>query len=123
MVVVQANVADRAPGGKSGLHRKTVLEVVERANGNSVIASGFGGKSAWLYNITANPDIRVNWGRDSFDAVAQRVTGDEAFEIFSRYTDNHRTAAKTLQARLGLPLDDPRAASKLLPIFRLVRSS
>ena len=110
-------------GRKSGLSRKTVLEVVEHSSGNPVIASVFGEKSAWLLNITANPDVRVKWGRQSFDAVAQSVIDDEAFEIFSRYIGNHKTVVKTLGTRLGLPLDDPRAASKLVPIPRLVRSS
>jgi len=84
-------------GRKSGLSRKTVLEVVEHADGNPVIASVFGEQSAWLLNITANADVRVKvdvvaslqrygwyvdrrslgvdvkWGRQSFDAVAQSV--------------------------------------------------
>ena len=108
-------------GRKSGLPRKTVLEVVEASHGEPIIVSGFGGKSAWLLNITANPAITVIWGRDSFEATAVRITGDAAYETFVRYTTAHPAAAKRLQAYLGVPLGDPRAASQLLPLFRLAR--
>ena len=108
-------------GRKSGLHRKTVLEVVEGSHGEPIIASGFGEKSAWLLNITANPAITVIWGTDTFEATAVRVAADEAYEIFVRYTTTHPAAAKRLQAYLGVPLGDPRAASQQLPLFRLTR--
>jgi deazaflavin-dependent oxidoreductase (nitroreductase family) len=108
-------------GRKSGLPRETVLEVIESPEGNPVIAAGFGENSAWLLNITANPNVNVTWGSDQFQATAVRLNGDDATGVLTRYLSNHPKAAKTFQSRLGIPLDDPEKAAQLLPTLRLVR--
>jgi len=51
-------------GRKTGIQRYAVLETVDRTDpGTYVVAAGFGDRSQWLRNITADPRVRASVGR------------------------------------------------------------
>ncbi len=85
-------------GRKSGLKRRTVLEVVrhDQKTGVYIIASGWGEKADWLRNIERTPDVTVQSGREHFDAKAVRLPVAEAAREFADYTKRHPAAARTL---------------------------
>lgn len=107
-------------GRKSGVQRRTVLEVLETGHdGVPAIASGFGEKSQWCKNVMANPEVHVTRGRTRTPATADRLDHADAVEVFERYRVNHPKAAKALGGRIGVSFDDVDAAAAKIPIFRL----
>ncbi len=67
-----------ATGRKSGKPRQTPLEYRrEEGSGSFVITAGWGGKTDWVRNITANPRVHVQAGWKHFDAVAERLGDGE----------------------------------------------
>src|ERR1700739_4858415 len=74
-------------GRRTGLRRKTVLEVVEyRKEGPEVIvANGFGPDSDWLRNIEAKLDDEVTIVRQHFVASHRFLCEDEATKVIERY--------------------------------------
>ncbi len=66
-------------GRKSGARRYAVLEVVDHAPDNYVVASGFGRKAQWFRNIQANRRVRVYAGsRRPAPATARVLDQTEA---------------------------------------------
>lgn len=109
-------------GRVSGQTRRSVLEVTAVRDGCPVVVSGFGTSSDWYRNVTADPDVRVTWGRSSFDATARRLGHEEAVDHFTTYQREHPRATKGLAKRLGVPVDrDPELAAEALPAFSLER--
>ncbi|MDJ0770085.1 MAG: nitroreductase family deazaflavin-dependent oxidoreductase [Ilumatobacter sp.] len=107
-------------GRKSGLQRRTVLEVLESGDDGPVIASGFGEGSQWCRNVMATPDVWITRGRTRTQAKADRLGHDDAVEVFERYRRDHARAAKVLGKRIGVSLvDDLETAAERLPLFRL----
>jgi deazaflavin-dependent oxidoreductase (nitroreductase family) len=112
-------------GRKSGLTRYTVLEVVryDQASGECIIASGWGYKSDWLHNITANPHVSFQVGKRRADGIAQRLTPEEASEELLDYSRKHPFAFHELVRFMGYKLDgtqgDTLALGQLLPMFLL----
>jgi deazaflavin-dependent oxidoreductase (nitroreductase family) len=78
-------------GRKSGLPRRVVLEVVhhDKATGAYVIASGWGEKSDWFRNIQKTPHVTVNAGSRRFEAVAIRLSLEEAERELLDYARRH----------------------------------
>ena len=111
-------------GRKSGLPRKTVLEVLETGGDDSpIIASGFGERSQWCRNIIADPKVWLTRGRKRTKATAVRLENSDALAVFERYRINHTRAAKMLGGQIGVSLiDDPGDAAEKIPLFRLVSS-
>lgn len=109
-------------GRKSGLPRKTVLEVVELDDhGSPVIVSGYGEQSDWFRNVTADPEVVYTLGRRPTSAIAERLGGEEAKAVFDRYRRAHPRAAAVIGERIGVSLvDDVEAAAEALPLLRLV---
>jgi deazaflavin-dependent oxidoreductase (nitroreductase family) len=85
-------------GRKSGLPRKTVLEVVDRdpKEGVYFIASGWGERSQWFRNVQKTPDVAVRVGTRSFQATAKRLAQEEAADVLARYAERHPSAFKAL---------------------------
>ena len=112
-------------GRKSGLPRHTVLEVVRynKTNGECIIASGWGYKSDWLKNITANPHIAFQVGNRVSAGIAERLTPETGEQEFLDYAHRHPIAFRELTTFMGFRLDgteqDIRAAGRMLPMFRL----
>jgi deazaflavin-dependent oxidoreductase (nitroreductase family) len=109
-------------GRTSGMQRQTVLEVVEIGpEGRPVIVSGFGARSQWCKNITADPSVTVTWGKRRFEANAERRSQGEALGVFERYRAAHPRAARVLGGSIGVSLvDDLDLAAERLPVFTLV---
>lgn len=87
-------------GRRTGLRRKTVLEVVEyRKEGPEVIvANGFGPDSDWLRNIEATSDEEVTVGSRHFAASHRFLGEDEAMEVMQRYEHRNRFIASVVRA-------------------------
>jgi deazaflavin-dependent oxidoreductase (nitroreductase family) len=72
-------------GRKSGKPRFRAIRAVR--SGDSVYAVALLGKQcAWLYNIRANPEVRVKLGTTTYPAIARAITDPDerrrAFEIY-----------------------------------------
>ena len=111
-------------GRKSGLPRKTVLEVVEIDDRRSpIIVSGYGERSDWCRNVTADPEVFFTTGRRRVGATAIRLDRQQALAVFDRYRREHPRAAAAIGNRIGVSLvDDPESAAAQLPLFRLETS-
>lgn len=108
-------------GRRSGEIRRTVLEVVDLADGIPVIASGWGEGSDWYRNITTNPTVHVTIAGREFDAEAVRLDTPEAARVLDDYRKAHPRAARAIGRAIGVSLTaDPGRAASLLPLFRLV---
>lgn len=108
-------------GRKTGLPRRTVLEVVGSEEGAPIVVSGFGERSDWLRNTVARPEVRVTWGRRSFDARARVMGIEEAVAVFDDYRRRHPRAARLLGGALGVSALDPAAAAAAMPVVVLER--
>lgn len=107
-------------GRRSGLRRRTVLEVVDREGATPVVVSGYGRRSDWLANVRADPAVTVTWGHRRFAARARIVGHSEAVAAFDRYRKAHPRAARFLGRALGISvLDDSDTAAREMPVVRL----
>ena len=88
-------------GRKSGLARQVVLEVVRRdeATGGYIIASGWGEKSNWLLNIQKKPQVKIQVGARRMEAVAVRLSPEEAKRELLDYARRRPFAFRTLARR------------------------
>lgn len=66
-------------GGKSGKQTVSPLAVTEDGDRLLVYGSAAGGPNhpAWYHNLIANPSVTVEYGSETFAALADVVTGDE----------------------------------------------
>ena len=87
-------------GRRTGLRRRTVLEVVEyRPRGPEVVVmNGFGPDSDWLRNIEANPWAAVTVGRQHFIASHRFLGQEEARGVIERYEHRNRVIAPIVRA-------------------------
>jgi deazaflavin-dependent oxidoreductase (nitroreductase family) len=85
-------------GRKSGLPRQVVLEVVhhDKDTGTYVIASGWGEKSDWFRNIQKTPKVIVHAKSRRFEAVAVRLSLEEAERELLDYARRHPVAFREL---------------------------
>ena len=86
-------------GRRTGLTRKTVLEVVHynTATGAVVVMSGFGRSSDWYQNIKAREASQVVVGRHSFTPTHRDVSNDDAVDILTGYERRNRLAAPVVR--------------------------
>ena len=83
-------------GRKSQLPRHTMLSYVS-VGGRVYVCSGWGARSDWTKNITANPSVTVQAGRKTYTANARRVQDLDEFtqvirEMFATGGDTHFAA-------------------------------
>jgi deazaflavin-dependent oxidoreductase (nitroreductase family) len=106
-------------GRKSGLTRRTVLEVIDHDPAGLAVAAAWGPRSDWFQNVQANPDVRVSTGRLRNIAGRARVLSRaEAEEVFARYADAHPRAASALSKVLDVPVADPSVMAEVVPVVR-----
>jgi deazaflavin-dependent oxidoreductase (nitroreductase family) len=91
-------------GRKSGLLRRTVLEVVVDDPDAAYVAAGWGASAQWLANVGANPAVTVTLGSHRFRTTAELMTAAQAHDLMSRYAHDH---PKALEHLAGFMLDDP----------------
>ncbi len=111
-------------GRNSDFPRQTVLEVVryDDETGVCVVASGWGEKSDWVLNITANPQIQIQVGNKSCAAIARRLTPVESAEELLDYSRRNPRALQALAAYMGFQLDGTQesvaAMGRGIPMFK-----
>jgi deazaflavin-dependent oxidoreductase (nitroreductase family) len=118
-------------GRKSGLPRHTVIEVVhfDRQNQIFYAASGWGEKSDWYRNVMKNPHVAIQSGRVNQEAMAERLSVEEAGEELVQYARKHPMTWRELANFMGYHLDGSEAGvrdvGQTLPIiaFRLLPES
>ncbi len=107
-------------GRKTGARRLVVLEVVGHpAPDTYVVASGFGSRSQWYRNVTANPHVRVSVAhRAAVPAEARVPEPGQAEKVMQAYVDRHSYAwfalKPVLENTLGAPIGDDGAGLPLM---------
>jgi deazaflavin-dependent oxidoreductase (nitroreductase family) len=99
-------------GAKSGLPRMTPLEYFQ-VEGRVIFVGTRGGAErnpAWVYNVRANPNVHVEIGAESYNAVARELSGAERDTVY--------TKVKELCPRI---LTYP-VPARPIPVFELVRT-
>ena len=92
-------------GRKSGLLR-TVPLVYDEQEGSFVVAASNAGhwEPAWLLNLRADPQVRIEDGRRRFDAVARIARGEEGVALWAGYELLHPTYAAYPVKRGGIEI-------------------
>lgn len=112
-------------GRKSGLPRRTVLEVVrfEPSSGTYYVAVAFGKRTDWYRNILANPAVEVSSAGDHTHAAAVPLSPEEAGEELLSYSQRHPLAFRELMGIIGYRVDgtpeDTRALGRYIPVIAL----
>jgi deazaflavin-dependent oxidoreductase (nitroreductase family) len=107
-------------GRKSGLERRTVLEVVryDKTTTTFIVAAGFGPESDWYRNIRLHPQVMVQCGRRCWEMVANFVTPEQSGEELLVYARRYPLALRELARFMGYRLDgtpeDTRALGQML---------
>jgi deazaflavin-dependent oxidoreductase (nitroreductase family) len=105
-------------GRRTGLRRETVLEVVwhDPAAGVSVVAAGWGRRTAWLHNVEAGLAREVVTGGDRYVPEHRVLSPDLAERIFADYERGNGIPAPVVRAVIsrlvGWPYDGTPAARR-----------
>lgn len=77
-------------GAKSGEPRVNPVDCTILDEGIVVYASASGTPKspAWYYNLVANPEVQVELGTETFDAVARVTDGVERAELLDQQKDH-----------------------------------
>ncbi len=76
-------------GRRTGAKRTTPLLYLRDGDRIAVVAS-YGGRPshpAWYLNLTANPPVEVQVGRERFAAIARTATPDERAQLWPRLVE------------------------------------
>jgi deazaflavin-dependent oxidoreductase (nitroreductase family) len=94
-------------GRKSGKQREVALEVIEYKEEEDTyyLASGWGERSDWYRNILKTPQVEAQVGRRRFRGRVEKVTLDQAAELFSCYGRRHPRALQTLARVMGYHIE------------------
>ena len=102
-------------GARSGADRRSILTY--HRDGDDYIVAGTAGGSktdpAWIHNVEAEPDVKVEIGTDGFDATASLV--EDASER-DRLWDDHVQA-------LPWFADYPAQTGRVIPMVRIRRTT
>jgi deazaflavin-dependent oxidoreductase (nitroreductase family) len=112
-------------GRKSGLLRRTVVEVIRYDTEGDCyfIVSGYGEKADWYKNLMKTPKIKAQVGGKGFNAVADRLPEDEALVEFQTYARRYPKALKYLGSLIGLEIEGTEEElvqlSQVLPVLAI----
>jgi deazaflavin-dependent oxidoreductase (nitroreductase family) len=112
-------------GRKSGKFRCTPLEYYrEEGTGYFIIMVGWGGRSDWQKNIQVNPNVYVQAGWKSFEAVAEQLTELEVASFIKKAISINPKSTRIWSRWAGenVTLAEPQSinrAAKYFPSFRL----
>ena len=113
-------------GRKSGLERRTVVEVVRYdANRDAyTIAAAWGERSDWYRNIVKNRQVRIQVGRRHTAATAFVLQPEEAIRELNEYAQAHPFAYRVLfKMLLGFDganrMEELQQAAQEIPLVRL----
>ena len=93
-------------GRKSGLARRTVLEVIKHETDPAAAAvlSGWGERSQWFRNLQAAPPIAVSIGGERWlNPQCEVLEPDQVVEAVEEYRRNHRLLMASLDRFFGWP--------------------
>jgi deazaflavin-dependent oxidoreductase (nitroreductase family) len=78
-------------GARTGARRTTPMMYIPDGKRFLVIASNAGAPAhpAWYHNLVAHPDVTVEVGAETFDAVAVVTTGAERDRLWARIVSLH----------------------------------
>lgn len=78
-------------GARSGASRTTPMMYIPDGDRLLVIASNAGAPTHpdWYYNLVAHPQVTVEVGTETFDAVAAVAEGEERERLWSRIVELH----------------------------------
>ena len=95
-------------GRKSGQPRSVMLTSPVQEGDNLVIVASKGGEPehpAWYLNMQANPRVRVQLGREHFDAVAVEVQDEEREALWQEIVEiNHHQGEYLAETSRRIPL-------------------
>jgi deazaflavin-dependent oxidoreductase (nitroreductase family) len=76
-------------GAKSGQHRTNPVMYLGDGDRLFVFASKRGAPTNpdWYHNLLAHPDVTVEVGKETYDAVATPVTGEERDRIYAHWSE------------------------------------
>jgi deazaflavin-dependent oxidoreductase (nitroreductase family) len=100
-------------GAKSGAARINPLAYLND-DGRYVIFASKGGAPSnpdWYHNLKANPNVRIEVGDDTFDAVASEATGEERDRLYDAQ-----------KARVSSFADYEQKTDRLIPVVVLTPS-
>ncbi|MBB3036325.1 nitroreductase family deazaflavin-dependent oxidoreductase [Hoyosella altamirensis] len=93
-------------GRKTGKERVSALTYASVTGGYAVVASNGGASKnpGWLHNLIAQPEVKVQVGRDVFPAVARVVRPgdneyDDAWAAVNRVNKNRYSAYQKMTSR------------------------
>jgi deazaflavin-dependent oxidoreductase (nitroreductase family) len=94
-------------GRVSGDLRETVIEVIyqDKPSGKIYSASGFGDKSQWFKNISANSNVLITIKNTEHDAVSRVLLEREAEDILLRYAKSNPRSIKAVARLSGYEMD------------------
>ena len=74
-------------GARSGLRRTTPMMYVPDGNRLIVIASNVGAPTHpdWYHNLLAHPEVTVEVGDETYDAIATPLTGEERDRLYAQW--------------------------------------
>ena len=101
-------------GAKSGHPRTTPLMYIPDGDRLLIIASNIGAPvhPAWYHNLVAHPDVTVEVGADTFEAIATVLEGAERQQVWARIVEQYPFFAEH-QAK----------TSRAIPLVALARRS
>ncbi|TQM10811.1 nitroreductase family deazaflavin-dependent oxidoreductase [Pseudonocardia kunmingensis] len=102
-------------GAKSGTERVTPLVHFPEDDGRTVIVASAAGAPqhpAWYHNIKANPKIDVEVGTETYQVVAEEVTGAERDALW-----------ESVVTRSPGFRDYERKTDRIIPLLRLTRAA
>ena len=102
-------------GAKSGARRVNPLAALPAEDGALFVFASKGGAPTnpdWYHNLLAHPEVEVEFGDETFSAVATPVTGDERDRIF----------AEQVRRMPGFG-DYEKNTSRIIPVVELRRVS
>ena len=102
-------------GAKSGKRRTNPLATLDDGGRLYVFASKGGSPTNpdWYYNVVANPEVEVEYGDETFSAVAHVVTGEERDRVFETQA-RHMPAFADYQERTD---------GRVIPVVELRRTT
>ena len=113
-------------GRKSGKMRSTPVEYrSEKATGTFVVVAGWGGRTDWRRNIDADPHVRVQIKRKTFEAIAEPLSASETADWLEEVLRENPGSLKYLSRWAGDTLnaghyDSLKSAAKYFPSYRLI---
>lgn len=105
-------------GRISGLPRQAMLEVVhcDKESNTHFVASGFGEQADWYKNIIKTPEVIIQAAGKQIPVIAERLTIEDAEEVFRDYHRRHPKALRGLAGLIGYKIPDDEA--EMLAFFR-----